>query len=1789
MSDNDDASAADPFGQIADEFVEAFRQGQRPSVEEFTRRYPQHADEIREMLPALVLMEKAKAPDDDPGQRHPAQAAAAAPPLSQLGDYQILREVGRGGMGVVYEAQQLSLGRHVAIKVLPSRALLDPRQLGRFQREARSAARLHHTNIVPVFGVGEQDGLHYYVMQFIKGLGLDVVLDELRRLRPPRGKQAPTQADAQGRPTQVTQELSVVAVARGLLSGTFRAPASSRAVTIAPEEKDEGGRMQDEGRQKGASDSSFIPPPSSFSSATIHLPGQAKASTLSESGSQYCQSVARVGMQVADALAHAATQGVLHRDIKPSNLLLDDTGNVWVTDFGLAKAQSDSDDLTHTGDIVGTLRYMAPERFSGPGDLRSDVYSLGLTLYEMLALRPAFDETDRNQLVRRVMHDEPARPRRFNPGVPRDLETVVLKAIARDPAHRYQTPADMAEDLKRFVEDRPVKARRVSEAERFWRWCRRNPLVAGLLAGIVLVFLAGFAGVSWQWREAEAAREDEKNQRGQAETARDEAKQNAKRAEQSRKETASALAVVQAQEAKAVAAERSARAAEEAGRKLLYTTDMQLLPFIWKDSMATAAQLRSRLNAHVPGQNQSLRDKKDLRGFEWYYYQHLLDNSAVVFSGHGASVIDAAFTSNGQLVTLDAKGQVRHRNLVSQAENQASRRDLPGGQSAQVRALSLNGRLAALAEGDKVYVFDTSTGKAICSIGSAGSNPYRHLVFSRDGKRLVIVDNQIRWLSAATGEVIASFDRKFDRVESITLSADGLTLAVVGHDSGFRYSVFRLSATAKTVTPVAGGSNGSPHPFSVCALSPDGQRFVLGEQIRGALHGIVTAPFGYNTWHGSAHAVPVSAIAFSGCGAKVATADTEGTIKVWDARKLTSNNTPVQPTRRVEKYEKEPALLTLKGHRGAITSIHFSGDGKRLVTTGVDKTVRVWDLEYAGAAIRQLEQSGWAYIARFSPDGLLIVDVWEYGRKVILWDAATGRRVRELSAGGKQVVRAAFSPTDNRLLAVGYGRQEGVSSVALWDVDTGAELALLPGATEQAMALAFSPDGKYLVAGFAPPEALKVWEVATRRLTHRPRGHTGYCLSLDFSKDGTLLASGGSDGTAVIWSTKTWKAKRTLRNPDPSYVRDTAFSPDAKNLALASQAGNVPVWDVATGKLLAKLKGHSGAVTAVVFSPDGRTLVSGGDDQTVRLWNVETWRELMQLDSGNVELGSVFTLSFSPDGKHLLAGGWNAVVWSAAPSVWNDPNRAAEKLRRLLNSNADFRNRVRMLSENLRIHAALAKLSSKEVRVRAAVAATLANWHASQERWAEAAKEFDRLRAADPTHPEGWLRMPGLLRLATALLYQNRPADAAGLLYGGAERRARDGLPPIRVKGNHRVDEATGGLLSPLLAAVEKRLAERPRDAGLLELRAEVNRQQTDFARQAADYTAVIQALAEPRARAASARRRRLHRCRGDAYVGLGQWQEAVNDYAQVITPDTTDALLLSNRARAHEALKNWDAAAADWSRAATGNPEGAKLLAELARRLAANGQVSLANATWAKARKWFEEKLAKEPDSSALATEYAQLLLDVGRTREAVPHLAKVSASSKDILLSLKVAALQAWFGQDKELAATRQRILALAKGTNDMVTADCAAKACSIRASTDKAELDAALALAGTAVKLDKDREWNLLALGMAEYRSGHAAAADAALRAAAKAGRHNPIVTGIAAFYRAMSLFRLGKADEGRKLATAAAAKMKSLPKDEQNPLANNAYYDDLILWLAYKEAKAMLRQGAAPPPRAKNDKK
>jgi serine/threonine protein kinase len=379
------------------------------------------------------------------GMRPDAGPGPEGPP-DRLGEYRIVREVGRGGMGVVYEAVQESLGRRVALKVLPTHALLAAEHRERFQREAKAAAQLHHTNIVPVFGVGQDRGVHFYAMQFIHGQSLDRVLGELRRAR---GKPA-------GGP-----DLSA-SLAAGLQTGRF--PGTAGPASPSP--------AQPTGRAAAGGDT----PRSGLAGSPEGV---------------YFRGVARVGVQVAEALAYAHQQGILHRDVKPSNLLLDAQGTVWVTDFGLAWVEG-SDQLTGVGDVVGTLRYLAPERFAGRSDPRSDVYSLGATLYELLTLRPAFDEPDRARLIERVTHGAPPSPRQLDGRIPRDLETIVLKALSWEPAERYPTAEALADDLRRFLLDRPIRARRSGAAERAWRWCRRNPVVAGLLAASV-VLAAGLA------------------------------------------------------------------------------------------------------------------------------------------------------------------------------------------------------------------------------------------------------------------------------------------------------------------------------------------------------------------------------------------------------------------------------------------------------------------------------------------------------------------------------------------------------------------------------------------------------------------------------------------------------------------------------------------------------------------------------------------------------------------------------------------------------------------------------------------------------------------------------------------------------------------------------------------------------------------------------------------------------------------------------------------------------------------------------------------------------------------------------------------------------------------------------------------------------------------------------------------------------------------------------------------------------------------------------------------------
>ena len=420
--------------EIVEEFLARVRGGHQPTVDEYASRFPGLADELAEILPAVAAMERLGSQEKASRQMARLAGAAEGTGVERLGDFRIIREIGRGGMGVVYEAEQESLGRHVAVKVISAELAASPADRERFQREAEAAARLYHTNIVPVFGVGRHGELPYYVMQLVDGVGLDTVLGEATRRQRTKERREP--------------------------SGTALRDAVERLFGV-------------------------------------------DASAPGSSARQW-RKVAELGLQVAGALDHAHRHGVVHRDIKPSNLLLDREGRVWVTDFGLARHET-ADRVTRTGALVGTFRYMAPEQFGGSADHRSDVHALGLTLYELLTLGLPFTSGDHGELVRQKTASELPSPRRANPAIPRDLATIVGKACALRPEHRYQTAAALARDFELFLDGRPIRARRITPVERFWRWGRRNPLVASLasLAVVLTVAVAAVAAVGYaQTRKA---------------------------------------------------------------------------------------------------------------------------------------------------------------------------------------------------------------------------------------------------------------------------------------------------------------------------------------------------------------------------------------------------------------------------------------------------------------------------------------------------------------------------------------------------------------------------------------------------------------------------------------------------------------------------------------------------------------------------------------------------------------------------------------------------------------------------------------------------------------------------------------------------------------------------------------------------------------------------------------------------------------------------------------------------------------------------------------------------------------------------------------------------------------------------------------------------------------------------------------------------------------------------------------------------------------------------------------
>lgn len=495
----DTTSDRNPVDILADEFAAELREGIGPSIDDYVARHPELEDDIRATFPSIAMMEKLSQKEHTERKFERQTSRLITDSLETLGDFQILREVGRGGMGIVYEAVEKSLKRRVALKVLGPNVAGSEKQIQRFNREAEAAARLHHTNIVPVYGTGEERDLHFFAMQFIDGVPLSDVI------RSVGGRPIKRDGSGQSGSGSLSDRLLASATDNGIVRNGHQIDDSGDAtrlfnargaaqVLLSGTHKDRRLQADSDSTTERLQSGNAGSPSISHAEAPQEEPKNSTAETgLPEISMKYWRSVARLGAQVADALHYSHQHGVLHRDIKPSNLLLDRQGVVWVTDFGLARHE-DQEGITNTGDIVGTLRYMAPEQFNGDSNTRSDIYSLGLTLYELLALRPAFEESRHGPLISQKTSSMPPGLRTINIDIPRDLETITQKACATNPADRYGTAGELANDLRRFLEDRPVLARRATAAEQFVRWARRNPVVASL-SGVTVTLLATVAVV----------------------------------------------------------------------------------------------------------------------------------------------------------------------------------------------------------------------------------------------------------------------------------------------------------------------------------------------------------------------------------------------------------------------------------------------------------------------------------------------------------------------------------------------------------------------------------------------------------------------------------------------------------------------------------------------------------------------------------------------------------------------------------------------------------------------------------------------------------------------------------------------------------------------------------------------------------------------------------------------------------------------------------------------------------------------------------------------------------------------------------------------------------------------------------------------------------------------------------------------------------------------------------------------------------------------------------------------
>jgi eukaryotic-like serine/threonine-protein kinase len=1144
MSEPEDLLEVDA-GDLAErvaEISERLRRGETVFPEE----YGAQAGALCGLLPTLRLMTELPRP------------CVPYAGLGQLGDFRLLCEVSRGGMGVVYEATQLSLGRRVALKIMPNAAALDPRHLERFRVEAQAAASLCHPNIVPVFATGTANGIPYYAMRFIDGRDLACIIRELQR---------------EG------------------LGPTETAP------TEAP-----------------------------------------KPAFLSTHGSSFARDVAALARQAAEALEYAHSNDVIHRDIKPSNIIIDNSGHLWITDFGLARVRGGVD-LTHTGDALGTPRYMSPEQALGRRtsvDGRTDIYSLGVTFYELLTGRTAFPGEDRMEILRKIASEPPIPPRKLDPTIPADLETIVLRAIEKDPADRYPSAADMAADLGRFLNNRPIVARRPTFIEKSAKWMlRHGGLVTSAVAGLLILALGSAAAMVHHaaWLEQHNA----------------ELKTQVERADENARE---AVRLQEIADRHYMAAQL--RLAQRAIESRQFEVAQDLLDAIAPDGSAGKTT-----------------------DFAWHYLHRLARRELVRLPERPAQLREAVMASDGKTLAAwysDAK------LVIWDVGAERSLRTIDA-VKCQNLAISPDGRILAAEQGQEGTdlfhqwtIWDTVTGRVIAGIpkerAAVGRPSWIHLLAG--GRALAS-----RWLADdGTNSIqLTRIDKKRgDLYETTAVTLNRITNVYFASNADFWFAcesgklrirdaftgaiMMTLSGAYENTLDIASSANGqllavarkgglvvvldrmtggelSRHDFKsdICliALSPNGD-VVSGVDSTGLLRAWCRVTDGTHSFSQDDVGHFLRSPTFSRDGSRMATLpflSNEGMkpAAVWDVasgRRLNLMPTQNHPGRlwfasdcrtligdgsrspRIWRFDPPAEIPSPTGHLDEAWSAAYSADGKLLATGSDDtdepQTIKIWDPATAQLIRGWFGGVGTVASLAFSPDGRILVSGHLTPHDgVRIWDVSTGSLLTTLR-GHRDMVRAvAFSP-DGRLLATagGYkGLVEKDWNIRVWDVESSTCVAVLEGHTDVVQALAFSPDGRTLVSA-SYDQTLRLWDMRNGQLLQSERC-ADHLVALAFLPNERKLAAAQESGVITIHDATSLAVIKSIRGESDA-VRNLAVAPDGRSVATCDLAGKIRLWGTISGQEMLTLPGHKAQVNGIAFAPDGSSLTSCSHDGEVRIW-----------------------------------------------------------------------------------------------------------------------------------------------------------------------------------------------------------------------------------------------------------------------------------------------------------------------------------------------------------------------------------------------------------------------------------------------------------------------------------------------------------------------------------------------------------------------------------------------------------